>query len=135
MNALRCEQQMVDVVHPEIPAGICCANGSSLSMIRRPSTFLLTGTRSPATMIADRARARWPNIPVPVHLMLRDEGFRGQVVEASMIAPIHLTGDFSAVMEELLPILRQGRFILRHDGPPDDTNELVEKLSRNRNPL
>ncbi len=76
-----------------------------------------------------------PNVPVPVHLMLRDEGFRGQVVEASMKAPIHLTGDFSAVLEELLPVLRQGRFILRHDGPPENTNELVEKLSRNRNPL
>lgn len=75
-----------------------------------------------------------PNQPVPAEIMIRDERVRQEVIGASMEAPIHLTGDFYPFFDELLPILREGRFILRCEGDNEsEFGEMLDKLNRVRN--
>jgi hypothetical protein len=55
---------------------------------------------------------------------------RDVIVEASMSVPIYLSGVYPHELEETLPILKEGRFILDVAGHRDkhDLNELLRKV-------
>jgi len=76
-----------------------------------------------------------PNQPVPAERMVNYEQEAETIVKASLFAPVHLNGDFSPYFDRLLPILKQGRFILRYEGPDELSGELINKLNRVRNPF
>jgi len=76
-----------------------------------------------------------PNVPVPADLLLTDERVRREVLEASMVAPVHLTGDFTPNLDRPLEVLKLGRFILRHHGDDEASGAVVEKVNRGRNSL
>ena len=76
-----------------------------------------------------------PNVPVPADLLLTDERVRREVLEASMVAPVHLTGDFTPNLDRPLEVLKLGRFILRHHGDDEASGAVVGKVNRARNSL
>ena len=72
-----------------------------------------------------------PNTPSVAGTMIEDAGVRNRVLEASLRAPIMLD-DFSPdLLDRLLPILKEGRFILRPTvGSKHDAIEVVKKVRR-----
>ena len=61
---------------------------------------------------------------------------REKILAASMECPIHLKGDdyFCQNLDELLSILRQGRFVIRYYGSKDgpNTEEIITKINKVR---
>jgi len=53
-----------------------------------------------------------PNIAPPYEQMINDPAIAQMFIEASLRAPIHILGDFSQHLDQLMPILEQGCFIL-----------------------
>jgi hypothetical protein len=76
-----------------------------------------------------------PGVPAPADLLVADERVRREVIEASMVAPIHLNGDFTHDLDRLLDVLTQGRFILRHHGDDDASGAVTEAVNKARNNL
>jgi hypothetical protein len=56
-----------------------------------------------------------PNVEIPVYAMIKDEKTREDVIEASLRTPVHLNADFLPLVDELIPIVKRGCFILRQD--------------------
>jgi len=59
-----------------------------------------------------------PNIDPPYIQMIKDKDIAQMFIKASLKAPIHIAGDFANYIDELLPILEQGCFILSDDYAP-----------------
>jgi hypothetical protein len=56
-----------------------------------------------------------PNVEIPIYAMIKDEKTREDVIEASLRTPIHVNADFLPIVDELIPIVKRGCFILRQD--------------------
>jgi hypothetical protein len=56
-----------------------------------------------------------PNVEVPIYAMIQDEKIRENVIEASWRTPIHINADFLPIIDEIIPIIKRGCFILRQD--------------------
>lgn len=68
-----------------------------------------------------------PGIEPPIITMLHDEKMCQRVIDASLLAPIHINADFLPIADQILPILKQGRFIIRQD-VWENAPKLLEKL-------
>ena len=68
-----------------------------------------------------------PKIETPANQLFRDEALCEQIVNASLVAPIHIGDDFLPIIDRLLPILRRGRFILRQENT-ETMEGLLKKL-------
>lgn len=83
-----------------------------------------------------------PNVPDIFDILLNKPDIREQVLQSSMICPIHLSADghysnhyLYSHIDSLLPILLQGRFIIRYLGDDIMAEKIVEKLNRLRKDL
>jgi hypothetical protein len=56
-----------------------------------------------------------PGLVPPAVSLIDDENLSEHIIEASLRTPIHLHGDFFPIIDRLLPILSQGRFILKQE--------------------
>ena len=56
-----------------------------------------------------------PGLPSPINSLINNENLCKNIIEASLRTPIHLNGDFYPIIDKLLPVLSQGRFILKHE--------------------
>jgi hypothetical protein len=74
-----------------------------------------------------------PNQPIPAEVIIKDKKMREKVVEASMKAPIRIRDDFYPYFDELLSVIRDGRFILTYDTQDESPcDEMLKKLNRVR---
>ena len=56
-----------------------------------------------------------PGLALPAVSIIEDEDLCERIIEASLKTPIHMNGDFYPIIDKLLPILKQGSFILKHE--------------------
>jgi hypothetical protein len=70
-----------------------------------------------------------PNVAVPALAMIEDEDIRDRVIDASLRTPIHINMDFLLVIDDFIPILKKGRFILRQD-VIQNASEVFKKLQK-----
>jgi hypothetical protein len=70
-----------------------------------------------------------PNVDIPALAMIEDEDIRNHVIDASLRTPIHINTDFLPVIDDFIPTLKKGCFILRQD-VVKDASEAFEKLQK-----
>jgi len=75
-----------------------------------------------------------PNEPNPLSVLQNDPEMRDRILEASMKQPIHLNGDnyFYNNIDKILPILAEGRFIIRYEGDDELSGEIIDKIKKVR---
>ena len=72
-----------------------------------------------------------PNCPRPVDVMLNDEEMREKIIEASLRVPIVVGGIHPGELDQILPILARGRFILDMAcEDPDAMHDVVAKVRK-----
>jgi len=75
-----------------------------------------------------------PNRPDPVKEMLTNGELAGRMVSSSLVSPIRLDGIAPDDLERLLPIVKEGRFILAVPcDDPDQQHRIVDTVRRESN--
>lgn len=69
-----------------------------------------------------------PNQPIPIENMMENKEVKDAVVKSSLKAPIHLNGDFYPMTDKMVSVLKEGRFILRHEGDDQYSEVILQKL-------
>ncbi len=72
--------------------------------------------------------------PHPFEVILSDQKEREKIISASLTTPVQLTGDFYPYIDKLLPVIKNGRFILwQQKNDINQTKEMLEKINKVRN--
>jgi hypothetical protein len=71
-----------------------------------------------------------PNVENPSITIIKDEEIRNKVIAASLKKPILIIDDFLPVIDQLIPVLKQGRFILGQN-KTENLKSLLQKLEEN----